>query len=205
MKYTEKQVIDILCKKYEINRDDIFSTSRVSRNIYDVKKLLAKWYHDILCIGINDITIKMNFKNDSSSKRSVKYASDLIDTDSNFAKNWYQISGEFPMKNRKHEKEMLHSICSTFSLSKLQLKTPSHIPNIATAKQLVVKWYKDVGGLSYPQIAKKMCYCDHTSAMHAYTRCAENIDTELRIKKIWFRLPSVDIYPKITSLKYKPC
>lgn len=202
---TENQVINNLCLVYSIKKELIFSNKRESVQVQDARKLLCKWYKEILCIGTNDIAKKLNFKSETSVKQAIKRFDDIIDVDDTFLKRWCAISGEVPMKHRKHEKHLLHIICSAFKVNKLELKKPTHKPKISIAKQILVKWYKDIGGLSYPNIAKKMDYADHTSGIYAYNTANYAIEGDSNIKKLWYKLPQVDIYPLITSLKHRPC
>lgn len=202
---TENQVINHLCAVYGIKKEMIFSNKRESIKVQDARKLLCKWYKEILCIGTNDIKNKMNFKSETSAKQAIKRFDDIIDVDDTFLKRWCAISNEVPMKHRKYEKKLLQIICSTFKVNKLELKKPTHNPKISIAKQILVKWYKEIGGLSYPNIAKKMDYADHTSGIYAYNTANDAIETDSKIKKIWYNLPQVDIYPLLTALKYRPC
>jgi len=90
---------------------------------------------------------------------------------------------EQSMKRSLTPREVITTVASYFDISIEDVLGKSREKKLAFPRQIIMFLLREELKLSYPNIGDELGGRDHTTAMHAHTKIATNIDNDLKLKQ----------------------
>ncbi|PIR78536.1 MAG: hypothetical protein COU28_01095 [Candidatus Magasanikbacteria bacterium CG10_big_fil_rev_8_21_14_0_10_36_16] len=87
------------------------------------------------------------------------------------------------MKRSLTPREVITTVASYFDISIEDVLGKSREKKLAFPRQIIMFLLREELKLSYPNIGDELGGRDHTTAMHAHTKIATNIDNDLKLKQ----------------------